>query len=1211
MEAILKISLEDIAEQLKDSDRKYTTLQEVLDEVYGMTISAANIVSVLTGNLTIPDLFKNFQPSEFLNQFIPKKYISVSREENAIYRYEKLSIANLSMLLVSFNQALKEKQDILLEICNDIQTTRKTYNIQELKLRLEGNDEDLFKTKCKLPMLHQRNNDSNVLKYINKLVQNIEVIILLASKKYHKTTDDIKETTLKYYYINLFEIASEFPEVNLWINLDFQRSILNEQLSLKEKLREIKEFQMKDSFSAFGLKDIEELLFKYSSSNIELVEEILDKKDIDNINDHHTYIENMANKQLLDDNDIDGLVLPTRKEIYIPQSYKYIYYSTREHGYKYLDNEKWSNIYHKTGENIGKELFHALRDPYNINQPIIILGHPGAGKSMLSSQFANKLTTSSEFIPLFIKLRSVNALSSDIDTHINQGIQNSIPGKPNINWVTLVKKFPNKIPVIILDGFDELLRSSSSQLYNYIVNIQKFQRQAQNLNLNLRVILTSRLTIMQDVEIPEHSLVIKLDSFDDKRKKLWLDIWNSKQSPRKHFHLPAREDIRELAKEPLLLFLLAIYDFENASLREVENQNLSQSSLYDKLFTAFARRQLNKDAEYRKLTPVDKKAMEDIFRLRIGFFALMLFLHARTYHFAKDFDEELKVFKLNTKYIDAKKILDGFFFVHKDKSVDGNRIENLSFEFLHKTFGEFLGVDFILKLSKFKAIDNEDVSHLCSDSYFKQALSYQWISSEPKMIDFLFEHSKNIITNETKLTLIKMIKKELKSMVDEKINIISPESLHHCIPFEKLKHFAIYSQNLILLWISLEENKFEFQLSKTINNVQSWKVFVSLWRYYGEIDLVGSLEKYIIVSYENNTLIIKRINKNKDYNNYSDFSHYARILDEPYETLLSYYESGFILNDLERLYNIKNEKISKSVANLTVLKIEYLYQNNASTFNADMFNALFKNISFSNKLYLTSFFLRKGLEFDVDSVLVQLKNSNDLQSLNISESFIFLDIFIQHNLVNFSNDILNFIYNKYIENAKDFSLSEQLKLAELLLKFNLIENKSPLFKDLFNNYIKLLPKHKLRLYNLYLELNNTDMYRREILASLIDEITHNKMCLNLDERLELIEILFNNSFNTIAMDILKDLFSQSKNGRVFSFSKRIKLINILFSYTTSIEIITGIIRDIYEESREGKSIFYNQRIELINIATLINMDEHYIKKMERAFSKLNVSKKVM
>ncbi len=545
----------------------------------------------------------------------------------------------------------------------------------------------------------------------------------------------------------------------MWIDLDFQRQMIQTNSSIKEELQKITEYQSNQFNKQFGLEDMGKLLNENSNTQLHAIKDMLDEPTLKNITKHHNSIKNMVKEPLIKENDIKNLILPQRNEIYIPQSYKYFYYQKSSHKKNYLDDEKWCNIQHNNGEDIGKELFKALRDPYNINNPIILLGHPGAGKSMFSSQFAYKLIGNNEFIPFFIKLRDVDSSITDVDSHINQGIDNTIAGNKQIDWTEMAEKFPDKIPVIILDGFDELLRATQTQLNDYILKIQKLQKQAQDSNLNIRVILTSRLTIMQDVHIPENSLVIKLNSFDKPRKDLWIKKWNEVQSNGTRFTLPDRADIDELSKEPLLLFLLALYDFEGNSLSKIADEGLSRSSLYDKLFEGFTIRQLRKDTKYNSSTTKEQQGIAKLFRLRIGFFATMLFLHDRVHHLEKDFDEELNVFGLSTDKIKAKNILDGFFFIHKDKSTDGHEIENLSFEFLHKTFGEFLAADFMLRVATFRAEDDEDISHLFEEKYFRQIFSFQWIYKQPKILEFLFEHAITIVNDSFK-ELIKQIKKE-------------------------------------------------------------------------------------------------------------------------------------------------------------------------------------------------------------------------------------------------------------------------------------------------------------------------------------------------------------------------------------------------------------------------------------------------------------------
>jgi len=648
----LSISLKDIADNLGDEDSKHTTIHKVLDEVYGMVLGATKLTALATGGFEVPDLINDFKPSDFISN----DYINVTKEEHAIYRYDKLAQNNLSIILLSLSQALKENEEELKSVINQfreehniIDVELENSELQAIQRHMNDNDLQILNTQCNIPQQHS---SDNVIKYIDTLLRNFKPFI-----KNDELIEHIKQTTLKYYNINLLEISTEFPEVKLWIDLKFQKEILQSNQSIKQKLIEIQNYQADKFEEKFGLEELENIIEKNSNNQLKSIQEILEEPIVDIINEHHTFIVDIVNQALLKENDIPELKLPQRKDIYIPQSYKYFYYQKHIHKRDYLDDENWNNNSYESEEDIGKKLFQALRDPYNINQPIILLGHPGAGKSMLSSQFAYKLIANNEFIPFFIKLRHVDSKISDVNEHINQGIKNSLLGNKQIDWIELVKKFPSRIPVIILDGFDELLRASQTQINDYILKIKDIQNRAQSLSLNLRIILTTRLTIMQDVHIPDNCLIMKLNSFDSKRKNLWIQKWNEEQTTNCNFRLPDRDDINELSKEPLLLFLLALYDFEDNALSKIAEKNLNKASLYDKLFESFTIRQLRKDHTYNGSKEEQKREKEELFRLRIGFFATMLFLRDELYHFEKDFDEELDIFKLNSKTIKAKNIL--------------------------------------------------------------------------------------------------------------------------------------------------------------------------------------------------------------------------------------------------------------------------------------------------------------------------------------------------------------------------------------------------------------------------------------------------------------------------------------------------------------------------------------------------------------------------
>ncbi len=1203
----LQISLEDIAQQIKNKDSELTTLQEVLDQIYGVGLSAVQITSLVTGSFKVHDLFKDFKPSKFMSTFMPDKYINVSKEESAIARYEKLTVQNLLIILLSYNQAINDEK-------LEIEQTIKKSMLHDPKSNLEIGTRDveqeliadkklLEKYKCSLP------NDSN-----NSTVEYIEMLMSMQNKIFEIWLHDhersqlvkkIKESTLKYYYINILEISEEFSEVKLWIDLEFQKNITVTSLKIKELLLDVRDYQSKAFENKFGLEEIDRLLYENSNNHLKSLSDILDEDILDNINAHHKYIESIVHEELLDENVIDGLILPIREEIYIPQSYKYFYYEEKKHKKNYLVSDNWNSIDFREEENIGKELLHALKNPYNSNQPIIILGHPGAGKSMFTSQLAYKLINCNEYVPFLIKLRDVDSSIIDIDLHINKGIQNTISGNPVVNWVNWAKKFPKKTAVIILDGFDELLRASSSELNDYIMKIQKLQNDVQNSNLNIRVILTSRLTIMQDVYIPENSLILKLNSFDEKRKQIWIEKWNEKQKKEKSFVLPQREDIDELSKEPLLLFLLALYDFEDNALFKISKENLNKSMLYDNLLEEFSKRQLRKKSFYNSLPPKQKNKEIELFRLRIGFFAQMIFLHGKVNHFEKDFDQELAEFKLSDSKNSAKNILDGFFFVHKDQSTNGLEHKDLSFEFLHKTFGEFLSADFMLRLANFRAVDDEETTHLSKEIYFKQIFSFQWIYKQPKTLEFLLEHSPTIIEFKTRELMTKLIKKELKNLIDESTSIITPSSLNQIKTFEKLKHIAIYSQNLLLLWISIEDSSFEFYLSKDSNNIECWKVFVDLWKNYGGYETVGYLTKYIKISIEKENLIISKDVRSNKEEIYSDVTKYTIIANNNLETITSFYSSEFDIEELKFFLSSDNDEMKFRVVDLIIARIDYIYEKDKTYFDLELFELLWNNSSGLHGLKVVEFFLAKGISFNHQIVYDDL--ILDATSTILSPTTLIRCLKIYEEIDSHSKDTFEKILESLFSVSKfgkELSPNELLTLIEYLLKMGknegqkhlkkiisvLMENTEPIFQ---------LPLEKrIRMLELVSKVE-TNKYADLLLAVLKSVCLSFKKNIMITSEVKIriirLHLFLNGKINAMfIIDIIESLLYELKYSNDFSVTKTLDFIEVYLELEYDIEFAQEILSKLIDTSIQDGIMSLTEAFRTIELYLFIDGDTERI-----------------
>ncbi len=657
---------------------------------------------------------------------------------------------------------------------------------------------------------------------------------------------------------------------------------------------------------------------------------------LDNINAHHAEIKKEVQKLLSDNKDVDGIVYPKNKDIYIAQSFEAINYRKKEHHKNFLTATSLGNTAQK-GENIGNYLLSCLCNPLYVQKPIVLLGNPGAGKSMLSKIFSALLCDTTDYIPFLIKLRTVASSSTSISEHINKGLANSIENNSDINWLDWAKEFKDRMPVVIMDGFDELMQTSTRELNGYLENIREFQEKAISNNVCVRIILTSRITVMHDVTIPEGTKIIKLNSFDDKRRNLWITKWNDVQLKKNYtFSIPENEKILLLAREPLLMFMLAVYDFENSELQNMVNDlTFNQSRLYDSLLEKFISRQLEKDDRYKNTTKKNQIFEDEVFRLRLGMIALMMFLNDTTSRDSQKLKEEMVEFGIQGSSYQTDDILGGFFFIHENKSVTDTNVEKFNYEFLHKTFGEFLTADFMLRIAgkqakRFLEGSNETIA---KKGTFQFAFGYNWLHKHHNILNFLFEHGKEIIkpgTPEYNLVVTSIIKQDLKEMF---------ENMHHSFPVNDFRlmdnrpmidHLSIYSQNLVFLWLAIaEESNFEFNLFDPIStnspdsqnskyesqdrdevdkNKWLWKRISGLWGLTGNHKAAARLKEWIQVRETNDGIRLNRQVDEVDHN----FSDAAEVCCNDFEWILSYFDNECKLptdlSFLERLAGILQRK---------------------------------------------------------------------------------------------------------------------------------------------------------------------------------------------------------------------------------------------------------------------------------------------------------------
>jgi len=414
----------------------------------------------------------------------------------------------------------------------------------------------------------------------------------------------------------------------------------------------------------------------------------------------------LARPVIEDPGDADHVAIsyPSKADAFIPQRYRAIRYrkgSTR------LESEA---LWRATPESadIGQFVLRFLLSPYSVKSPLLVLGHPGSGKSLLTQILATRLAP-----PLFNVIR-VELRDAEPDDAIQNLIEAAILrqcGTPT-NWVDLSRTM-DAPPVIIFDGFDELLQATGQVHRNFLRKVQAFQTREGQLGRRVTTVITSRVVLIDKAEVPDDTTVVRLMPFDEAQVQQWVELWN--QSNASFFasrHLRKFEpkldegSISDLAREPLLLLMLAVYDAHANEL--YSSEGLNRTDLYESLLLRFVEREHSKDTDGFLAKSPDQQqtdlqaTVHELSAVAMGMFNRRSLASSRS-QVSGDLatltqgvaPEEEAQGRLTA----AELIVGSFFFVHEARVGDANDAEPTfaSFEFLHNTFGEYLAARFIVE----------------------------------------------------------------------------------------------------------------------------------------------------------------------------------------------------------------------------------------------------------------------------------------------------------------------------------------------------------------------------------------------------------------------------------------------------------------------------------------------------------------------------------
>ncbi len=534
----------------------------------------------------------------------------------------------------------------------------------------------------------------------------------------------------------------------------------------------------------------------------------------------------------------EGVVLPTLGEAYVDPVCKVAEVGP---GDRPSEAAWWEN--RPLVPDIGTFLAGYLTSLRATRAPLVVLGEPGSGKSKLVEVIAAQLPEQ-DFFPVLVPLRDV-AAESMVQEQVEQAIAQG-PGR-HASWHELLEMAGEALPVVLLDGLDELIQATAVNRYDYLEQVRDFQLRQLRIRRPIGVVITSRTVVADLVRFPGGSLAVQLQPFTDVQVRRWLDIWDRHNAPvlaeRGLRPLPAATAFahRELTEQPLLLLLVAIFDAAENDLQRLDSR-LGRAELYERLLTEFARREVTKAGRNRAL-PAHRQqrlALREVQRLAVV--ALAMFVRGRQAASEAELNQALhELFAGDDDGPDsdsdllltpAQRATGRFFFVHKSEArLRDERVR--SYEFLHATFGEFLVARLAVNALRDLAAYREVMRHgttmagQLDDGFLYAALSFSCLVSRTPIVGFLAE-------------LLHQLPDDVRALCRETLGELIAQSLfprpsRSFQQFEPVRdsitrRLACYSANLVLMLVLLAENINASEFLGTIDTGKKWAKFGNLWR---------------------------------------------------------------------------------------------------------------------------------------------------------------------------------------------------------------------------------------------------------------------------------------------------------------------------------------------------------------------------------------------
>ena len=483
-----------------------------------------------------------------------------------------------------------------------------------------------------------------------------------------------------------------------------------------------------------------------------------------------------------------------------------------------------------------------LTAPHAVVAPLLMLGQPGAGKSVLTQVLAARLPPT-EFLVVRVVLREV-AADADLQAQIEHAIR-SATGE-DLAWPELARSAGDALPVVLIDGFDELLQATGVSQTDYLVRVAAFQAREARQGRPVAVLVTSRTAVADRAKPVPGMVVVRLEPFSETQISQWLRVWNDANTAglaaRGLKPLPALAALAhaELASQPLLLLMLALYDADGNRLQRAA-VGLGEAELYERLLTSFAEREVRKSGADLPDGQFDDAVELELLRLSVVAFAM--FGRSRQWVSEAELDADLSALLgppgiqsapggLRAPLTAAQTVAGRFFFVHEAQATrDNTRLR--TYEFLHVTFGEYLVARLVTReLNDLNDAARRSVGRArqvpADDAFLYALLSFMPLSMRATTVSFLTEQLRALPEShrqELGAILLGLFRDSLGARRDTRYGDYAP------LPLSVPARHAAYSANLALLATLSADQLTAGQLFPAARDpVADWRNIALLWR---------------------------------------------------------------------------------------------------------------------------------------------------------------------------------------------------------------------------------------------------------------------------------------------------------------------------------------------------------------------------------------------